>query len=296
MSTTTLAPGSRGSQGSRPTRVVPSVARRIPTAAAALVTLAGRRAALTSRTPRQIAVPLLGPLLLALIAGPALEAATGGLRSHIDYAAFIDIGTIGLLVPLSCIFAGLSVIIDREQGAQRELLSAPVPRAYLVLGNLALALGLAALQVIVLLALAELRGASFSITASSMAWFVGAAVLFTVFIYAVAETLASRVRKQEDYIGAVPAVAILPFFFAGALFPINAMPAVLATIAKFMPLTHALALMRYAFIDPRGSGLHAIWGMSNVNTEAWLSLGVVAAFAAALLAISIRVFSRSAVR
>jgi hypothetical protein len=98
-------------------------------AAAAIITLAARRAALTSRTPRQIAVPLLGPLLLALIAGPALKAATGGLRSHIDYASFIDIGTIGLLVPLSCIFAGLSVIIDREEGAQRELLSAPVPRA-----------------------------------------------------------------------------------------------------------------------------------------------------------------------
>jgi hypothetical protein len=53
--------------------------------------------------------------------------------------------------------------------------------------------------------------------------------------------------------------------------------------------------MRYAFVDPRGTGLHAIWGMSNVTTEAWLSLGVVAVFAAALTAISIRVFSRSAV-
>lgn len=187
------------------------------------------------------------------------------------------------------------MIIDREQGAQRELLSAPVPRAFLVFGNLAVALGLAALQVIVLLALAALRGAHFSITGSGLAWFVGAALLFSVFIYAVAETLASRVHKQEDYTAAVPAVAILPFFFAGALFPINAMPAALATIAKFMPLTHALALMRYAFVDPRGTGLHAIWGMSNVTTEAWLSLGVVAVFAVAMTAIAVRVFSRSAV-
>lgn len=268
---------------------------RIPTTAGALATLARRRAAITSRTPRQIAVPLLGPLLLALIAAPALKAATGGLRSHIDYAAFIDIGTIGLLVPLSCIFAGLSVLIDREQGAQRELLSAPVPRAYLVLGNMSVALCLAALQVVVLLLLAGLRGAHFSLTATGIGWFVGAAALFSVFIYAVAEALASRVHKQEDYVGAVPAVAILPFFFAGALFPINAMPAALATIAKFMPLTHALALMRYAFVDPRGTGLHAIWGMSNVTTEAWLSLGVVALFALAMTAIAIRVFSRAAV-
>jgi len=124
---------------------------------------------------------------------------------------------------------------------------------------------------------------------------VPAAVLFTVFMYGLAETLASRVHKQEDFV-ATPAVAILPFFFAGALFPISAMPGVLATIAKFMPLTHALAVMRYALIDPHGSGLHAIWGMSNVHTEALLSLLVVAAFAAALTVISIRLFTRSTVR
>jgi ABC-type polysaccharide/polyol phosphate export permease len=47
-------------------------------------------------------------------------------------------------------------------------------------------------------------------------------------------------------------VAILPFFLAGALFPIGAMPAVLTAIAKAFPLTHALALMRYGFIDPSG--------------------------------------------
>jgi hypothetical protein len=35
--------------------------------------------------------------------------------------------------------------------------------------------------------------------------------------------------------------------------------------------------------------------MSNTTTEAWLSLAVVALFAAALTAISIRAFSRSAV-
>jgi hypothetical protein len=35
--------------------------------------------------------------------------------------------------------------------------------------------------------------------------------------------------------------------------------------------------------------------MSNVTVEAWLSLAVVAVFAVALTAISIRVFSRSAV-
>lgn len=263
--------------------------------ASALATLARRRAALTAGNPRQILVPLVGPALLALVVAPALKVATGGLHSHLDYESFVGVGTVGLVVPLTCIFAGLSVIVDRHSGAQRELLAAPVPRAYLVLANLGVALVLAALQVVVLIGLSALRGGVFHITADGVAWFAGAALLFTVFMYGLAETLASRVSRQEEYIGAVPAVAILPFFLAGSLFPIGAMPGALTAIAKVLPLTHALALMRYAFVDPSGKGLHDIWGMSNVTVEAWLSLAVVAAFAAAMTAVAIRLFSRSAV-
>jgi ABC-type multidrug transport system permease subunit len=261
----------------------------------ALRTLAARRAALTAHNPRQIAVPLVGPALLALVVAPALKVATGGLHSHIDYTSFVGVGAVGLVVPLSCIFAGLSVIVDRHSGAQRELLAAPVPRGFLVFGNLIVAIALSALQVAVLVGLSAVRGGHFHVTATGVGWFVAAALLFTVFMYGVAETLASRLKKQEDYIGAVPAVAILPFFLAGALFPIGAMPAALTGIAKALPLTHALALLRYGFIDPSGKGLHDIWGLSNVTAEAWLSLAVVALFAAALTAISIRAFTRSAV-
>jgi ABC-type multidrug transport system permease subunit len=262
----------------------------------ALRTIAGRRATLTAHNPRQIAVPLVGPALLALVVAPALKAATGGLNSHIDYTSFVGVGAVGLVVPLTCVFAGLSVLVDRHSGAQRELLAAPVPRAFLVLGNLIVAIVLSALQVAVLIGLSAVRGGNFHITGTGIAWFAGAALLFTVFMYGLAETIASKVAKQEDYIGATPAVAVLPFFLAGALFPIAAMPGALTAIAKALPLTHALALMRYGFVDPHGTGLHDIWGISNPTTAAWLSLAVVAAYALAFTAIAIRTFTRSAVK
>jgi ABC-2 type transport system permease protein len=280
----------------QPAALAPRIAPpRRPPLWRALRTLASRRATLTAHNPRQIAVPLVGPALLALVVAPALKVATGGLHSHIDYTSFVGVGAVGLVVPLTCIFAGLSVIVDRHSGAQRELLAAPVPRSFLVLGNLVVAIGLSVLQVAVLIGLSALRGGAYHITASGIGWFVATALLFTVFMYSLAETLASRIKKQEDYIGAVPAVAILPFFLAGALFPISAMPAALTAIAKALPLTHALALLRYGFIDPSGKGLHDIWGMNNVTAEAWLSLAVVALFAAALTAIAIRSFRSSAV-
>ncbi len=270
----------------------PRRARRV----SVLSTLARRRAALTAGNPRQILVPLLGPALIALIVAPALKVATGGFHSAIDYESFAGVGAVGLVIPLSCIFAGLSVIVDRQAGAQRELLAAPIPRAYLVLGNLIVAVVLSALQAIVLVGLTALRGGTFHITSTGIDWALAAGLLFTVFMYGVAETLAARIGKAEEYVGAVPAIAILPFFFAGALYPISVMPGALATIAKFLPLTHALALLRYGLIDPHGQGLHAIWGAGNTTAEAFASLAVVALYAAALTAISIRAFTRAAVK
>src|SRR5215470_2689129 len=150
---------------------------------AALSTLAGRRMALTAHTPRQILVPLLTPVLFALVIAPALQTALGGLGTDIDYKAFVAIGTVGLLIPLTTTFAGLSVIVDRDSGAQRELLAAPVPRSFLVLGNLIVALSVSALQVIVLIAVSLARGADLDASVSGIAWFIAAGVLFAVFMY-----------------------------------------------------------------------------------------------------------------
>ena len=257
-----------------------------------LATLAARRFRLTVRTPRELFVPLLTPILFAMVIAPALEQA---LHTGSAYESFVATGTVGLLIPLNTMFSGLSAIVDRESGAQRELLAAPVPRPLLVLGNLAVAFAVTAFQIAALIAAAVARGIQFDATAAGVAWFAAGAALLTVGMYGVAETLASRVPKAEEYIARVPAIAIVPWFLAGSLFPITALPTGLTWVARFLPLTHALALVRYGLLGD-GSGLHAIWQMSSTTTMAALSLAVVAAFAAALTAVSIRMFRRSAVR
>ena len=88
----------------------------------------------------------------------------------------------------------------------------------------------------------------------------------------------------------------MPWFFAGSFFRITSMPIGLTWFARALPLTHALALMRYGLVDHRGSGLHDIWGMSNVTAMAGLSLAVVVAFALLMLTVSVRVFTRAAIR
>ncbi|HXK13815.1 MAG TPA: ABC transporter permease [Gaiellaceae bacterium] len=254
--------------------------------------LAGRRFALTARTPRELLVPLLTPVLFALVIAPALKKA---LHTSASYESYVAVGTIGLLIPLNTMFSGISVLVDRESGARRELLAAPIFRPLLVVGNLLVAMATTALQVGVLLGFAVLRRIHFHVGGSGLLWFLAAALLFTIAMYGIAETLAARVPRSEEYIARLPAIAIVPWFLAGSLFPITSLPLVLAWFARFLPLTHALALMRWGLLHD-SSGLQNIWRTTNTTAMASMSLAVVAAFAVLMTTVSIRVFARSAVQ
>jgi ABC-2 type transport system permease protein len=267
-----------------------------PSALTCWAALTGRRLALSAHTPREVLAPLTTPILFALVIAPALAKMipTSG-PGGVDYRTFVIVGTVGLLIPLTCAFAGIGVIVDRTSGARRELLAAPVPRGLIVAGNLTVAVMISTLQIAVLMLAGWARGASFDVTGTGMGWFVAGALVFTVFMYSVAEILANRIPTQEEYIGLTPVVAILPWFLAGSLFPVTALPVGLAGIARALPTTHVLALLRYGVLDHNGKGLHDIWGFANTTTDAALSLLVMAAWATLVTAASLRIFHKAAV-
>jgi ABC-2 type transport system permease protein len=261
----------------------------------ALSALTGRRLALTLRNPRAILLPLATPVLIAVVIAPALAKAAGPV-SGLDYMTYVAIGTAGLVVPLSCMQAGLGVIVDRKSGAQPDLLTAPIPRPLIVIANLAAALTASGLQLAALMVFALLRGARFHATVAGIGWFTAAAVGLAAATYGIAEILANRIGEEEEYVNMIPTIGIAPWFFAGSLFPISDLPGWLAALAKLLPVTHAVALMRYGLADPGGAALHAIWGLSNVTVMAALSLTVLAVYAAGLTWLAIRVFTRTAIR
>jgi ABC-2 type transport system permease protein len=169
-----------------------------------------------------------------------------------------------------------------------------VPRSALVVANLLVALAITSLQIATLIGAAALRGISLDVSASRIGWFLGASVLLALAMSGVAEALASRVERQEEYVARVPAIAIAPWFIAGALFPISALPGALEAISKVLPLTHALAVLRYGMLGDT-HGLRELWGSGSVTGHLALSLAVLAAFAAATIMVAVRSFTRSAV-
>ena len=133
-------------------------------------------------------------------------------------------------------------------------------------------------------------------SSTGLAWFAGAGLGLAVFTYGVAETLADRIGSAEEYANAIPTIGIAPWFFAGSLFPISSLPGWVGAMAKFLPVTHAVALMRYGVVDRRASDLHAIWGMGDPTAMAALSLAVLGAYAIDFTFVPVRAFSKAAVR
>jgi ABC-2 type transport system permease protein len=261
-----------------------------------LFTLYQRRLKLLAGTRRELIVPLATPLLFALIIAPALNDSLGTFNPRINYMTFVAIATVTLLVPLNALFTGISIFTDRERGGLRELLAAPAPRWLVPAGNVLATLTVTALQVAVLILVAVVRGATLHTSIGGVLWFVGAAVLLASTMAAIAEVLVYRTHSPEEYVGLVPAVAIVPWFFAGSLFPISVLPKALEGFAKVLPTTHALALMRFGLVDGSPSGLEAIWGSHSGTCMALGSTAVLAGFTALFIMVATRVFRRSALQ
>jgi len=273
-----------------PTAAVPRTQTRRPTNVVLVLTL--RRLALNIRSPRSVAIPLLAPLLFAMVVAPALGNTLATPGQHKTYMTFVAIAAAGLLIPVNCMFAGLSVLADRQSGAMRELLVAPIRRSSIVIGNLLAALVITAVQVTVLILGATARGAQFEV-GRHIAWLIIAAIAFAVFVYGLAEIFATRISNAEEYTALVPPIAIVPFFFAGTLYPITSLPTWLADVAKALPLTHAVALFRYGLTGQGAQALHNIWGGTDVASMAMLSLAVVVAYAGIALGFAIRLFAKA---
>jgi ABC-2 type transport system permease protein len=259
----------------------------------AVSALTARRLSLSVRSPRSLILPVLNPVLFALVLAPALANSVASPSGRTAYMTFLALATVGLLIPLNALFSGIGVVVDREHGAMRELLVAPIRRSTIILGNLLAALAITALQIVVLIALSAARGAEY-VTGARILWFVSTALIFATLMYGVAEILATRLPSAEAYTGALPVVAIIPFFFAGSLFPITALPGWLAAIAKVLPLTHALALFRYGLTSSSGKqALHNIWGLHHATVMAILSLAVILAYTMVAVVAAVRLFGQS---
>jgi ABC-2 type transport system permease protein len=265
------------------------------TAAAGLAPLYRRRVSIAVKTPLAIAGQTLTPVLWVLVVAPALASVFGGFAPGIDYYTYLCLGQIVFVLPFSAMFAGLTVIFDRDWGILREFLVAPIRRPIIPLANTAAVLTVGAGQFLLIITLGVARGAHFHTTLPRLALALAAAALLTAGVYGLAEYLAYAITQPQIFGTLIPAIGATPYLLCGALFPIAALPAGIEQVAYALPWTHCLDLLRFGLMGDAASGLDQIWPVRSAWPAAMLSLAVLAAFAAATQALAQHRFSQSTI-
>ncbi|UWR21895.1 ABC transporter permease [Sulfitobacter sp. S190] len=219
---------------------------------------------------------LVRPLVWLLVFAAGFRAALGvsiipPYQTYITYETYIVPGLCGMILLFNGMQSSLSLIYDREMGSMKLLLTAPLPRWWLLLCKLLGSTAISILQVYAFLAIA----AAFGITMPALGYVAAlpALVVTGLMLGALGMLLSSLIKQLENFAGVMNFVIFPMFFLSSALYPLWKMAGsseLLYTICAVNPFTHGVELIRFA-----------LYGQTNFAALAWtvLAAGVFTALA-----------------
>ncbi|MEZ5650486.1 MAG: ABC transporter permease [Burkholderiaceae bacterium] len=169
-------------------------------------------------------------------------------ESYVEYQVYIVPGLIGMVLLFNSMQSSLAMVYDREMGLMRLLLTAPLPRWYLLFAKLTAGAVLSVLQVYAFVALCAVFRIDLPWTGMLVA--LPAVVLVAFMLGSLGLLLSVSVRQLENFAGTMNFVIFPMFFISSALYPIwrfeEAGAMVLVRLSQFNPFTHGVELIRYA--------------------------------------------------
>jgi len=180
--------------------------------------------------------------LAAVSSGPPYQGVA------LTYQAYIVPGLLGMVLLFNGMQSSLSMVYDREMGIMRLLLTAPLPRWYLLLCKLAAGTLLSVLQAYAFLIVCWLAGVGLP----WVGWLsvLPALLLGGLMLGAMGLLLSVYVRQLENFAGAMNFVIFPMFFLSTALYPLAVKTAhhasVIAWLARINPFEYAVTLIRFA--------------------------------------------------
>jgi ABC-2 type transport system permease protein len=186
------------------------------------------------------------------------------------------------------LFAGVSVVWDREFGFLRELLVAPLGRTGIVFGKAVGAAAVALLQVGLMLLITPIVGVEIDL--GTILLLVPISFILSIALSGLGLTVASFMRSQQGFQLLIQLLIFPLIFLAGVFFPINQAPEWLQVISKFNPLTYGVDAIRQVFLgtaDPR-VGVTVLGHTMTLPEEVLL----ISAFAIVLIVVAAWAFNR----
>jgi len=196
---------------------------------------------------------LVRPMLWLIVFAAGFRAALGlsiipPYQTYITYEVYIVPGLIGMIQLFNGMQSSLSMVYDQEMGSMRVLLTAPLPRWYLLLCKLLAGVAVSLMQIAAFLIMARVADIDFAYQGILRA--LPVLVLSGIMLGSMGLLISSVVRQLENFAGVMNFVIFPMFFMSSALYPIWKMresSELLATICQFNPFTHAIEAIRFAF-------------------------------------------------
>jgi len=185
--------------------------------------------------------------------------------TYIPYDVYIVPGLVGMVLLFNGMQSSLAMVYDREMGLMRLLLTAPLPRPWLLFAKLCATALLSVLQALAFVVVAALIGTDlplFSLAAlHALAALIGSALM----LGALGLLLSVYIKQLENFAGTMNFVIFPMYFLSTALYPLWKLQESGAEwvyqLARFNPFTHAVEWVRFALYgkDP-GAAPYVVLG------------------------------------
>ncbi|MGC8936909.1 MAG: ABC transporter permease [Candidatus Methanomethylicaceae archaeon] len=169
-----------------------------------------------------------------------------------DYFSYMAVGIVSMIVIMTTMFSGMSIVWDRRLGFLNKVVSTPVSRAAIIFSKVLNATLRAIFQATVILALAYLLGLQLSPTFSLLNLLGVYAAIFLVGIGLSSVFIAFSLRstRMERPMQIINLVTMPLMFASNIFFPISLMPDWMQAVAQVNPLSYLTDAVRQLTIMP----------------------------------------------
>jgi ABC-2 type transport system permease protein len=194
---------------------------------------------------------LVRPLVWLVIFAAGFRAALGisiipPYQTYITYEVYIVPGLCAMILLFNGMQSSLSLVYDREMGSMRLLLTAPLPRGWLLFCKLCAGVFVGTLQVYAFLAIARVFNVALPLNGYVLVY--PAIVLSGIMLGALGLLISSVITLLENFATVMNFVIFPMFFLSSALYPLWRMresSELLHDICALNPFTYAVELIRF---------------------------------------------------
>jgi ABC-2 type transport system permease protein len=170
--------------------------------------------------------------------------------TYIPYDVYIAPGLVGMVLLFNGMQSSLAMVYDREMGLMRLLLTAPLPRWWILFSKLTATAVLSLAQAAAFVLVAWALGTTLPVIGPNTGMVLLAAVASALMLGALGLLLSVHIKQLENFAGTMNFVIFPMYFMSTALYPLWKLEESGAgwvyQIARFNPFTHAVEWMRFA--------------------------------------------------